>query len=132
MTPSDWQVQNCWARNSRTAGVTEFAEEVDRPAPCHVAQLHESLVRLKMGIQNFLGDLLGTVHDRLGGQHPHPAELRIKTDQGRDIGIRRMVLERIDTALRGLLDKIPVQGLPTVFLVAEPGRVSGFYGSANS
>jgi hypothetical protein len=29
-------------------------------------------------------------------------------------------VESIDTALRGLLDKIPVQGLPTVLLVVEP------------
>jgi hypothetical protein len=57
------------------------------------------------------------MHDRPGGQNPHPAELCVETDETGNVGL--IVLERIYMALRGFLDEIPVEDLPAVLLVLK-------------
>ena len=49
---------------------------------------------------------------------PHAAQLGVKTDQAGNVGL--VVLERINVALGGFLDEIPVKRLPAALLVKDP------------
>jgi hypothetical protein len=49
---------------------------------------------------------------------PHPADLRVKTDQTRNVGL--VVLERIDVTLGGLLNDIFVKEVPAALLMKKP------------
>ena len=96
----------------------EFAQQVDGPTVCHLTQFGEALVRLKIRVQNLSSNGFGAIHHLLGGQDAHPAELRIETHQTRYISLA--VLKRVDVALAGLFNKLPIKNLPAILLALEP------------
>jgi hypothetical protein len=49
-----------------TASHAELIKKVNRAGFCHVPKLHEAFVGLQIGIQDFLGDLVGTFHHAFG------------------------------------------------------------------
>ena len=100
------------------ARVAEALQQIYRAIDGHFAQFDEVLVRLQICVQDFSGDVFGTMDHRLLRQGPHPAQLGVKTDQTRNVGFT--VLECIYVALGGLLDEIPVEDLPAALLVKQP------------
>ena len=75
------------------ARVREIVPQVDGSMNRHIAQLDEGLVGLQIGIQNFSHDAFRADDHGLGGEHTHPAELGIETDQAGNISLA--VLERL-------------------------------------
>jgi hypothetical protein len=100
------------------ARVAEAVQQIYRAIDGHFAQFDEVLVRLQIGVQDFSGDVFGTMDHRLWRQGPHPAQLGVKTDQARNVGFS--MLERIYVTLGGFLDEIPVEDLPAALLVKQP------------
>ena len=47
------------------ARVAEALQQIDRAVDGHFAQFDEALVRLQIGVQDFSGDVFGTVDHRL-------------------------------------------------------------------
>jgi hypothetical protein len=99
------------------ARVAEASQQIDRPTDCHFTQFDEALVRLQIGVQDFSGNIFGTVDHRLCGYRPH-TQLRIKADQARNVGF--IVLERINVTFGGLIDEISVKDLAAALFVRNP------------
>ena len=95
--------------------VAEASQQIDRAVDSHLAQLDKAL---QIGVEDFSGNVLGTMDHHLWRQRPHAAQLRVKTDQTGNVGF--IVLERINVALGGFLDEIPVEALPAGLLVKNP------------
>src|SRR5258705_9358096 len=93
-------------------------QPIDRAVDGHFAQFDEALVGLEIGVQDYSGNVFGTMDHRRRRQCPHPVQLGVKTDQTRNVGFT--VLERIYVALGGFLDEIPVEDLPAALLVKQP------------
>ena len=100
------------------AGRAEAAQQINTAIDSHFPQFEKAFLWLQIGIQNFACDCLSVVNYLRRRQNPHPAQLRIKTDQTGNV--RFIVLERINVALGGFLDEIPVEDLPAALLVKQP------------
>lgn len=100
------------------ARAREIAPQVNGSINRHVVQLDKGLVGFQISIQDLSHNALCAVHDRLGGEHAHPAELGVEADEAGYVSLA--VLERVDVALRRLLDEIPVKDLPSILFVLEP------------
>jgi hypothetical protein len=77
-----------------STGFAEIAKRVNQSAIAHLPQLRKRLVRLRIGIGDFLEYSVGAVDNRRRRPDAHSAELRIKPHQSDDVCVA--VLERMD------------------------------------
>jgi hypothetical protein len=100
------------------AGRAEFTQQIEGAVDSHLSQFDKTPVGFQIGIENFSRNFLGIVDYLRGRQNPHPAQFCVEADKTGNVGF--IVLERVDVALRGLLDKILVEDLPTALFVIKP------------
>src|ERR1700722_17769892 len=100
------------------AGGAEAAQQINGAIDSHFSQFQKARLGLQIGIQNFACNNLGIFDHLRGRQDPHPAQLRIETDQTGNVCF--IVLQRIDVALGSLLNEILVEDLPAIPFMIEP------------
>jgi len=100
------------------AGRAEFTQQIDGAIDSHFSQFNKTSVGFQIGIENFSRNFIGRVNYLRGRQSPHPTELRVETDKSGNVGFT--VLERVDVAFGGFLDKILIEDLPTVPFMIIP------------